>query len=194
MFKRAYEEALHLLCLYVAKILKCDEKKMYGLMKVNSRMQKARAEQREKLFAKHDIQRKLMNLKSKLEQFKEYQEENQAARRKQVKIVVDFDQFFKLISPEARGEIIGEKSKEEIWEELKSREEHRTRVIDWLDAKIADEIAKGFKGVTARLQASKIQDIYRTSKSAAMKRYINKRESPSCPIDEVEIYEYFKQA
>jgi hypothetical protein len=27
-----------------------------------------------------------------------------------------------------------------------------------------------------------------------MKRYINKRESPPCPIDEVEIYEYFKKA
>jgi hypothetical protein len=27
-----------------------------------------------------------------------------------------------------------------------------------------------------------------------MKRYINKRESPPCPIDEVEIYERFKQA
>jgi hypothetical protein len=27
-----------------------------------------------------------------------------------------------------------------------------------------------------------------------MKKYINKRESSPCPIDEVEIYEYFRQA
>jgi hypothetical protein len=27
-----------------------------------------------------------------------------------------------------------------------------------------------------------------------MKRCINKRKSPPCPIDEVEIYEYFRQA
>jgi hypothetical protein len=111
-----------------------------------------------------------------------------------VKIVAELDEFLKLISPEARRKIIGGKSNEEIWEELKSTEEHRTKVIDWLDAGITDEIAKGFKGVTARLQTSKIQDAYRTSKSAVMKKCINKRESSPCPIDEVEIYKYFKQA
>jgi hypothetical protein len=69
-----------------------------------------------------------------------------------------------------------------------------TRVIDWLDGRIADKIAKGFKGVAARLQTSKIQDTYRISKSAAMKRYTNKRESPPCPIEKVEIYQHFEQA
>jgi hypothetical protein len=57
--------------------------------------------------------------------------------------------------------------------------------------RIAEEIAKGFKRVAARLEASKIQDIYPTSKSTAKKRYINKRELPPCPIDEVEIDKYF---
>jgi hypothetical protein len=75
-----------------------------------------------------------------------------------VKIVAEPDQFLKLISPEARGEIFEEKSNEEIWEELNSKEEHETRIIDWLDARIANEIAKGFKRVDARLEASKIQD------------------------------------
>jgi hypothetical protein len=53
-------------------------------------------------------------------------------------------------------------------------------------------ITKGFKAREARLQASKIQHMCRTSKSASMKRYINKRESPPCPIDKVAIDEYFK--
>jgi hypothetical protein len=75
---------------------------------------------------------------------------------------------------------------------LNSTEEHGTKAIDWLDARIVDKIAKRFKGIAARLQASKIQDTYRTSKNAPMKRYINKRESLRCPIDEVEIYEYFR--
>jgi hypothetical protein len=52
MFEGAYEEALHLLRLHVVKTLKRDEKKMYGFRKVNPRMQKARAEQRDELFAK----------------------------------------------------------------------------------------------------------------------------------------------
>jgi Holliday junction resolvasome RuvABC DNA-binding subunit len=62
----AYEEALHLLRLHIVKTFKRDEKKMYGFRKVNPRIQKARAEQREELFAKKDIQRILLKLKSKL--------------------------------------------------------------------------------------------------------------------------------
>jgi hypothetical protein len=61
------------------KSLKHDEKKMYGFRNVNSRMQKAQAEQREELFAKQDIQRRLVSLKWRLEQFREYQEDNLAA-------------------------------------------------------------------------------------------------------------------
>jgi hypothetical protein len=38
--------------------------------------------------------------------------------RKQVKIVAELDQFLKLILPEARKEIVGEKSNKEIWEKL----------------------------------------------------------------------------
>jgi hypothetical protein len=67
------------------KTLKHDEKKRYGFRKVNPRMQNAQAEQREELFAKQDIQRRLLKLKSKLKQFDEYEEESPAARRKRVK-------------------------------------------------------------------------------------------------------------
>jgi hypothetical protein len=55
-----------------------------------------------------------LELKSKPEQFEEYQEESRAARRKQLKITAEHDQLLKLISPAARGKIYGEKSKEEI--------------------------------------------------------------------------------
>jgi hypothetical protein len=77
-----------------------------------------------------------------------------------VKNVAELDQFFKLISPEPRREIFGEKSNEKIWEELNSTEEHGRRVIDWLDVRIADKIAKRFKEVASRLHAPKINDTY----------------------------------
>jgi hypothetical protein len=67
-----------------------------------------------------------------------------------VKIVTELDQFLKLISREARREIFWQKSNEKTPEELRSTEEHRIRVVDWLDAKIADQIDKGFTGVEAR--------------------------------------------
>jgi hypothetical protein len=135
----------------------------------------------------------LTKLKSKLEQFVEYQKENPTARRKRVKIVTELDQFFKLISPEARQKIFREKSDEKIWKEPNSTEEHRTRVIDWVDAKIADEMAKGFKGAAVTGQASKIDDT-RKPKRAATKRSINMRESPPCPIDESDIDKDVTQA
>jgi hypothetical protein len=94
--------------------LKRDEKKMYGFRKVNPRMQKARAEQRQKFCAKQVIERRLLKLKSKPEQFEEYQKERPAAPRKQVKIVAELDQFLRLISREARGDIFAEKSNKEI--------------------------------------------------------------------------------
>jgi hypothetical protein len=134
------------------KTLKRNEKKMYGFRKVNPRMQKARAEQREELCAKQDIQRKMLTLKSKMEKFEQHQEESPSARRKQVKIVAQLDHFFKLISPGARREIFRGENNEAIWEEPNSTEEHRTRAIGWPDAWITDEIAKGFKGVAARFQ------------------------------------------
>jgi hypothetical protein len=70
---------------------------------------------------------------------------------------------------------------------MKSTKEHLTQAINWLGTRIADEIATGFKGVTARRQTPKIQDTSQTSTNATMKRQINKRESPPCPIDKVEI-------
>jgi hypothetical protein len=130
VFEGPYEEALHLLHLHIVNTLRRLETKMYCFKKVNPRIQKVRGERREELFAKQDIQRRLLKLKSKLEQFEEYQEESPAARRKQVKIVAQLDQCVKLISPETRGEIFRVKNNEEIWEELKPTKKHWTRLID----------------------------------------------------------------
>jgi hypothetical protein len=193
-FKGICEEALHFLCLHVVTTLKRDEKKMCGFRKVNLRLQETRSEQREKFFATKDIQRRLLKVKSELKQFDEYREKSPAARRKQVKIIAELDHFLKLISPEARRDVFKEKSNEKISEELNSREEHWTRVTDWLDARNTDEIARRFTGVEPRLQALKIQEKHRTSNNAAMIRYVNKRESPPCSIDDLEIYKYWLQA
>jgi hypothetical protein len=51
-----------------------------------------------------------MKVISKLERIEEYQEDSPAARRKQAKLFRKFDEFVKLILPEARREIFGENS------------------------------------------------------------------------------------
>jgi hypothetical protein len=51
-----------------------------------------------------------MSLKSKLEQCEEYQEGSPAARRKQMKIIAELDQFLRLVSSEARKKSVRKKS------------------------------------------------------------------------------------
>jgi hypothetical protein len=57
-----------------------------------------------------------------------------------------------------------------------------------------DELAREPSDLMKRFQAWRVQDIYRNSKSAATKKYINKKESPSCPIDEENICQHFREA
>jgi hypothetical protein len=143
---------------------------------------------------KQDVGRRLMKVKSKLEQITEIQEEESpAARKKQGKLVGEIGEFLRLISLEARGEFFGERSNEEIWQMLNSSPDERVRFIEWLDGKITEAITNETKETAERFKRSRIQDTYRTSKSIAMKKYINKQESPPCPIDQDRIYDYFQE-
>jgi hypothetical protein len=86
-FEGAYEEVLPILRPHVVKTLKRDERKMHGFRKVNSRIQRARAEQRKELFAKQEIHKRPVGLESKLKEFEACREDSPAAQRKQVKII-----------------------------------------------------------------------------------------------------------
>jgi hypothetical protein len=120
MFEGAYEETIHLVRLHIMRTLKRDEKQIYGPRKINPKIQQARATKSEKFFMKQDIGRRLMKVKSKLEQITEIQEESPATRRKQGKLVEEIGEFLRLISSEARGEFFGERSNDEIWQMLNS--------------------------------------------------------------------------
>jgi hypothetical protein len=135
-----------------------------------------------------------MRMKMKLEKLAEYHENTPAARRKQIKLNQEFGQFLRWMSSEERERVFGEDNDEQIWTTLNTVEEYRTKVIEWLDAKITEGITKGFEEMAEKYRDWIVQDTYRISKSAAMKRYINKKESPPCPIEEGKIYDYFQEA
>jgi hypothetical protein len=156
-------------------------------------IQQVWAEQSEKLFTEQEMQRKLVNVKAMLEQLDEAQGDNMADRRKRIKIITELSQFVELIARDAKEEVFGSDDFETIWVELNTTPDHRTRVINWLEAKITDGMVNGFGGVAQRLQAWRVQNTYMTSKSAAMKRYINKRESRPCLIEEEKIYQHFRE-
>jgi broad-specificity NMP kinase len=70
----------------------------------------------------------------------------------QIEIVGEINQFLNLIPQEARREVFGENDISTIWEELNTRGDHRTKVMEWLEAKIIEEIAKDLQRVAKRLQ------------------------------------------
>jgi hypothetical protein len=74
---------------------------------------------------------------------------------------------------------------------LNSSSQERARFIEWLDAKITEAVADEIKEMVERQRRWKVQDTYGTSKSAAMKKCINKKESPPCPVEQDTICKYF---
>jgi hypothetical protein len=79
----------------------------------------------------------------------------------------------------------------EGWNELNTSEEHWGRVIEWLDAVISTQVTGELEDRGERTQALKVQDAYRTSKTIAMRRYIDKIQSPQCPIEQEVITDHF---
>jgi hypothetical protein len=66
---------------------------------------------------------------------------------------------------------------------LNASEEHRGRVIEWLEAMIISNVSGEIEEMNKRAQALKVQEVYRTSKGITMKRFIDKQQSPKCQID-----------
>jgi hypothetical protein len=71
--------------------------------------------------------------------------------------------------------------------------DHRTRVIDWLDAMISAKVSGELEGMNERTwtQTQKVREAYRTSPSIATRRYVDKAESPQCPIGRETVTAHF---
>jgi hypothetical protein len=64
------------------RALKRDEKQLSGQRRINPKIQEARAKKSEELFMTQNMERRLMKLKSKLEEISEIQEEESPATRR----------------------------------------------------------------------------------------------------------------
>jgi hypothetical protein len=80
-------------------------------------------------------------------------------------------------------EYFGSRDHEEIWNELNKEEAHRERVIEWLEAMILTNMTGEIEEMNRRAHALKVQEASRRSKGIAMKRFIDKQQSPQCQID-----------
>jgi hypothetical protein len=98
---------MHLLRLYTIKALKRSSETMYGQRRINSLIQKARADQSKKFFTEQEMQRRLAKVKTMLEPLDEAQGESIADGRRQMKIVAELSEFVELIEPDANEEVFG---------------------------------------------------------------------------------------
>jgi hypothetical protein len=88
-------------------------------------------------------------------------------------------------------EYFGSWNHEEIWRELNTNADHRSKVIEWLDAMLTMQVSGGIEEMNKKVSALKIQEAYRTSKGITMKRYIDKGQSPQCQIEMENVTEHF---
>jgi hypothetical protein len=149
---------MHLLVLHIIKALKHNPEPVQSQRTINPLIQKARAEQSERLFLEQDMQKRLVKGKAMLEQSDEAQGDNVMNRRRQIKIVTWLSQFVEFIAPDAKEEVFGSDEVEAIWVEMNETRDQRTMVINWLEAKITDGMANGFGGAAQRLPAWRVQD------------------------------------
>jgi hypothetical protein len=66
--------------------------------------------------------------------------------------------------------------------------------MEWLDAMIIDNLSEELKQMNRQAQALKVQEAYRTSKGIAVKRFIDKKQSPRCQTGKEIVREHFTTA
>jgi hypothetical protein len=168
---------------------------LYGQKRLNVKLQAAREQTTEIAVETQKIRRELMKLKDVLHEIADVDAHQEAAegdiRRRENRFTKRFSALLNLLPSEIMLQYFGTQDHGTVWEELNTSEEHRGRVIEWLDAMISTQISSELHGLTERTQTLKVQDAYRTSKGIAMRRYIDKVEAPQCQIEKDKITEHF---
>jgi hypothetical protein len=203
-FEGAYEECLHRIREHIIMAIGRDPKLLYGEKRLNPRLQKASEESAEKMINLQKIRRDLKKLKDILyditetgerEYVTEKEEEDGriATRRRRAKFTKRIGPILNLLSPEVIEQYFGTTNHEAIWEELNTNADHRSQVIEWLDAMITTQVEGEIGEMNKKSHALKVQEAYRTSKGIAMRRFIDKEQSPQCQIEMEAVKEHFRE-
>jgi hypothetical protein len=207
-FEGAYAHALHLIREHIMEKIQRDKERIYGERKINVNLQAARAREAETKFGVHVARQALSKLKDILIEIVEAHQrlemggdtgEEDGVRQLEVerriaKLTKRVGHVWTLVSEEERTKCFGTTDWKAMWEELQTNVEHQGRVIEWLTGMISSHVSKEIEGMGAKAHALRVQDAYRTSKSVAMKRYVEKKESPKCAIDKEVIEQHFGES
>jgi hypothetical protein len=207
-FEGAYEECMHRIREHILLAVGRDSKRLYGARQTNPKIQAATEKSVEVMVGIQQIRRDLKKLKDFLhtiaevgtegvttEEEGEHRDSNEGEgrRRQRRRFTKRLAPILSLLPPETMEAYFGSGDHETIWQAMNTSEDHRNRVIDWLDAMITTQVQGEIKEMNKRAQALKIQEAYRTSKGIAMKRFIEKEQSPQCQIDMENVTEHFRE-
>jgi hypothetical protein len=131
------------------------------------------------------------NVRARLDQEQGEPEPTLEERRQQAKCPKRIASIINLIEPETIHDYFGTTDHEAIWREMNRRQEHRDGVIEWLDAMITTNVSEEVQQMNKRVRVLKVQEAHRTSKEIAVKRFLDKEQSPSCQIDVITVTEHF---
>jgi hypothetical protein len=198
-FEGAYEESLHRIREHITRAIGRDPRRLYGEKRINPNLQAAREQEAEAMIGLQISRRELTKLKDLLHARAEPGPEDDAAggvaaERRRGQFTKQMGRVLQVIPPTTFQEYFGTADHRALWEELNTSSEHRDRVIEWLDGMISNCVTEEQNEMNKRAQALKIQDAYRTSKSIAMKRYIDKIQSPQCHIETGTITGHFGES
>jgi hypothetical protein len=203
-FEGAYEECLHRIRQHVRLAIGRDPNRIYGARQLNPKLQEASERSAETMVNLQKVRRDLEKLKDILHVIAETGEEEAAdgdrdedqgaeVKRRRTKFAKRISPILDLLSPKTIEQYFGSRDQEVIWNELNTEAEHRDRVIDWLDAMILTQVEGEIGKMNKRSQALKVQEAYRTPKGIAIRRFVDKEQSPQCQIEEETVKEHFRE-
>jgi hypothetical protein len=106
------------------------------------------------------IRRELTKLKDVLHEITDanahIDEGENEIRRRESRFTRRFGEVMRLLPPEMMMQYFGTGDHAEVWNELNTSEEHRGRVIEWLDAVISTQVTGELEGLRERTQALKV--------------------------------------
>jgi hypothetical protein len=206
----AYEESMHKIRIHILQGLNRDTRKLYEVQQVNGRLQAAREQRTEQVINHQLIRRTLSKMKNILEELTEgdgegaerdregegegegeKEGEDVERRRKQAKLTRQVGAVLDLITEDRIGNMFGTQDRREIWNELNTSVDHGRQVIDCLDAMISTKVSGKLEGMNEWTQTRKVREAYHRSPSIAMRRYVDKVQSPQCPIGRETVTAHF---
>jgi hypothetical protein len=194
-FEGAYEEAQDKMRRHIYTALTRNPARIYGRRPVDPKIQAMREERSEAIRQIQTTRVQLSMVKAALEEISRGEGESEEAeqRRRKTRWTEKIIPILRTIPEKRRMEVFGTTELTGLWNEMNTAADHRQKVVDWVESLIVMEVAGEIEGLGKQMQAERVREAYRTTKSIAMKRYVDKKNSPQCDISKEEVQSHYQK-